>query len=192
MDTPSRPWYTSAQNCSEVSTNPWMQQIPSNGPYKASPQAFRVWLVHQDPLGGEVVVLTLVIRVHIAGCELEGDRTSARVRCSGTNLGMVAVQDPVFPHTKRIYILPDLPNEYPRHIPRRLPMPGQDILVVPLHPYGVLESIFLDFSPLEVLGPVLMLVLKCFAHLGRRVVRLSHHSVRIPGHFAMVQPRKSA
>ena len=92
----------------------------------------------------------------------------------------------------RIHILPDLPHDYPRHIPRRLPMPGQDIFVVPLHPYGVLESIFLDFSLLEVLGPLLMLVLKCLADLGRRVVGLSHHSVRIPGHFAMVQPRESA
>ena len=71
-------------------------------------------------------------------------------------------------------------------------MPGQDILVVPLHPHGVLESILLDFSLLEVLGPLVMLVLKCLAHLGRRVVRLSHHSVRIPGHFVMVQPRESA
>ena len=107
-------------------------------------------------------------------------------------LGMVAVKDLVIPHTNRIHILPDLPHDYPRHIPRRLPMPGQDILVVPLHPYGISESIFLDFSLLEVLGPIIMLVLKCFAHLGRRVVRLSHHSTRIPGHFAMVQPQESA
>ena len=64
--------------------------------------------------------------------------------------------------------------------------------MVPLHPYGVLESTFLDFSLLEVLGPLLMLVLKCLAHLDRRVDRLSHHSVRIPGHFAMVQERESA
>ena len=105
---------------------------------------------------------------------------------------MVAVQDLVIPHTNRIHILPDLPHDYPRHIPRCLPMPGQDILVVPLHPHGVLESILLDFSLLEVLGPLVMLVLNCLAHLGRRVVRLSHHSVRIPGHFAMVQPRESA
>ena len=71
-------------------------------------------------------------------------------------------------------------------------MPGKDILVVPLHPHGVLESILLDFSLLEVLGPLLMLVLKCFAHLCRRVLCLSHHSIRIPGYFAMVQPRESA
>ena len=71
-------------------------------------------------------------------------------------------------------------------------MPGQDILVVPLHPHSVLESILLDFSLLEVLGPLVMLVLKCLAHFGRRVVRLRHHSVRIPGHFAMVHPRESA
>ena len=96
------------------------------------------------------------------------------------------------PHTNRIHILPDLPNDYPRHIPRRLPNPVQDIPVVPLHPYGVSESIFLNFPLLGVFGPLLMLVLKCFAHLGCRVVRLSHHSVRIPGHFAMVQPRESA
>ena len=103
-------------------------------------------LARQDPLGGEVVVLTLVVRVHIAGRELEGDRTSAGVRCSGTKLGMVAVQDLVIPHTNRIHILPDLPHDYPRHIPRRLPMPGQEIVVVLLHPYGVLESIFLDLA----------------------------------------------
>ena len=71
---------------------------------------------------------------------------------------MVAVQDLVIPHTHGIHILPDPPNDYPRHIPRRLPMPGQDILVVPLHPHGVSESIFLDFFLLEVLGPLLMLV----------------------------------
>ena len=105
---------------------------------------------------------------------------------------MVAVKDLVIPHMNRIHILPDLPHDSPRHITRRLSMPGQDILVVPLHPYGVLESIFLEFSLLEVLGPLLMLVLKCYAHLGRRVIRLSDHSVRIPGHFAMVQPRESA
>ena len=35
-------------------------------------------------------------------------------------------------------------------------MPGQDILVVPLHPHGVLESILLDLSLLEVLGPLVM------------------------------------
>ena len=65
--------------------------------------------------------------------------------------------------------------------------------MVPLHPYGVLESILMDLSLLEVLGPLaLMLVPECLAHLGRRVVRLSNHSVRIPGHFAMVQPRESA
>ena len=148
-------------------------------------------LVRQDPLGGEVVVLTLVIRVHIAGCELEGDGTSAGVWCSGTKLCMVAVQDLVIPHTNGIHILPDLPHNHPRHIPRRLPMPGQDILVVPLLSYGVLESIRLDFSLLEVLGPLLVLVLKCFAHLCRRVVRLSHHRIRILGHFAMVQPQES-
>ena len=33
---------------------------------------------------------------------------------------------------------------------------------------------------------------RIFAHLGCRVVHLSHHSVRIPGHFAMVQPWESA
>ena len=159
---------------------------------KPAPRRPRVRLVRQDPLGGEIVVLTLVVRVLIAGRELEGDGTSAGVWCSGTKLGMVAVQDLVIPHTDCIHILPDLPHDYPRHIPRRLPMPGQDILVVPLHPYGVLESILLDFPLLEVLGPLLMLVLKCLAHLGRRVVRLSHHSVRIPGHFAMVQPREGA
>ena len=148
--------------------------------------------MHQDPLGSEVVLLTLVIRVHIAGCELEGDGTSAGVWCSGTKLGIVTIQDLLIPRTNRIHILPDLPNDYPRHIPKPLPMPGQDILVVPLHRYGVSEDIFLDFSLLEVLGPLLMLVLKCFAELGRRVVRLSHHSTRIPGHFAMVQPRESA
>ena len=64
--------------------------------------------------------------------------------------------------------------------------------MVPLHPHSVFESIFLDFSLLEVLGPLLMSVLKCFAHLGRRVVRLSYQSVRIPGHCAMAQPRNSA
>ena len=64
--------------------------------------------------------------------------------------------------------------------------------MVPLHPHAVLESILLDFSLLEVLGPLVMLVLKCLVHLGRRVVRLSHHSVRIPGHFAMFHPRESA
>ena len=106
--------------------------------------------------------------------------------------GYGRVQDLVIPHTNRVHILPNLPHDYPRHIQRRLPMPGKDILVVPLHPYGVLVSIFLDFPLLEVLGPLLMLVLKCLAHLGRRVVRLSHHSVRIPGHFAMVQQRESA
>ena len=65
---------------------------------------------------------------------------------------MVAVKDLVIPHTNRIHILPDLPHDYPRHIPRHLPMPGQDILVVPLHPYGVSESIFLDFSCLKYLA----------------------------------------
>ena len=175
-----------------------LPRIPGRG--KSLPTDFikppstrpQVRLVRQDPLGGGVVVLTLVVRVHIAGRELEGDGTSAGVWCSGTKLGMVAVQDLVIPHTNRIHILPDLPHDYPRHIPRCLPMPGQDILVVRLHPYSVLESILLDFSLLELLGPLLMLVLKCFAHLGRRVVRLSHHSVRIPGHFAMVQPWESA
>ena len=179
-------------NCSGAPTNLWMRQIPSNGPYTASPWVSPVWLVHQDLLCGEVVVLTLVIRVHIAGSELEGDGTSAGVWCSGTKLGVVPVKDLVIPHTNRMNILPDLLNDYPRHIPRLLPMPGQDILVVPLHPYGVSESIFLDLSLLEVLGPLFMLVLECFAHLRCRVVRLSHHSTRIPGYLAMVQPRESA
>ena len=107
-----------------------------------------------------------------------------------TKLGVVLVKDLVIPHTNGIHILPDLPNDYPRHIPRRLPMPGQDILVVPLHPYGISEGILLDFSLLEILGPLFMLVLKCFAHLGCRVVCLSHHSTRIPGYLAMVQPRE--
>ena len=84
---------------------------------------FQVWLVRQDLLGGEVVVFTLIIRVHPAGCELEGDGTSAGVLCSGTRLGMVAVQDLLIPHTNRIHILPHLPNDYPRYIPRRLPLP---------------------------------------------------------------------
>ena len=96
---------------------------------KLPPRRPRVRLVCQDPLGGEVVVLTLVVRVHIAGRELEGDGTSAGVRCSGRKLGVVAVQDLVIPHTNCVHILPDLPHDYPRHIPRRLPMPGQDILV---------------------------------------------------------------
>ena len=39
LDTPSRPWYTSARNCSEAPTNLWMRQIPSNGPYIASSRA---------------------------------------------------------------------------------------------------------------------------------------------------------
>ena len=33
------PWCTSAQNCSEAPTSPWMRQVPSNGLYKAFPQA---------------------------------------------------------------------------------------------------------------------------------------------------------
>ena len=65
--------------------------------------------------------LTFVVRVHIAGRELEGDGTSPGVWCSGTKLGMVTVQDLVIPHTNRIHILPDLPHDYPRHIPRCLP-----------------------------------------------------------------------
>ena len=93
---------------------------------KPPPRRPRVWLVRHDPLGGEVVVLTLVVRVHIAGRELESDRTSAEVWCSGTKRGTVAVQDLFIPHTNRIHILPHLPHDYPRHIPRRLPMPGQD------------------------------------------------------------------
>ena len=85
---------------------------------KPAPRRPRVRLVRKDSLGGEVVVLTLVVRVHIAGRELEGDGTSAGVWCSGTKLGMVAVQDLVIPHTNRIHILPDLPHDYPGHIPR--------------------------------------------------------------------------
>ena len=73
---------------------------------KPPPRRPQVRLVRQDPLGGEVVVLTLVVRVHIAGREVEGDGTSAGVWCSGTKLGMVAVQDLVIPHTNRIHILP--------------------------------------------------------------------------------------
>ena len=64
---------------------------------------------------------------------------------------MATVQDLVIPHTNCIHILPDLAHDYPRHIPRRLPMPGQDVLVVPLHPCGVLEGMLLDLPLLEVL-----------------------------------------
>ena len=71
---------------------------------KPTPRRPRVRLVRQDLFSGEVVVLTLVVRIHIAGRELEGDGTSAGVWCSGTELGVVAVQDLVIPHTNRIYI----------------------------------------------------------------------------------------
>ena len=81
---------------------------------KPPPRRPRVRLVRQDLLRGEVVALTLVIRVQISGRELEGDGTSAGVWCSGTKLGMVAVQDLVIPHTNRIHILPDLPHDYPQ------------------------------------------------------------------------------
>ena len=84
---------------------------------KPPPRRPWVRLVRQDLLGGEVNVLTLFVRVHIAGRELEGDVTTAGVWCSGTKLGMVAVQDLVIPHTNRVHVLPDLPHDYPRHIP---------------------------------------------------------------------------
>ena len=80
--------YTRIPGCGESLPTDFLKP-PSRRP--------RVRLVSQDSLGGEVVVLTLVVRVHIAGRKLEGDTTSAEVWCSGTKLGMVAVQDLVIP-----------------------------------------------------------------------------------------------
>ena len=45
---------------------------------------------------------------------------------------------------------------------------------------------------LAVLGLLLVLVLECLAHPGRRVIGFGHHGVRISGDLAMVPPQESA
>ena len=62
-------------------------------------------------------------------------------------------------------------------------MPGQDVLVVLPHPYGVLEGILLHFPLLEVLDPLRVLVLERLAHPGRRVTGLSHHHLGFQGRY---------